>query len=237
MSVVHRERDLRAARAKATVVALYRSELQQAGEARKAALAESDRQLDRIGTFLPGATAAGLSLSEISRITGISRPTLYELLKRGERTGDPRFDLLAALGGSGPLKLEDLAGAIAKPEAFVERLVRALVAQEFVGLDREGDPESAYQLTAAGEEALLSWEFRTTMDERTSQPMRAAMALFRYSPDELAEIEDKIALAEANGQSRLTLGEALRMGVKNTVDELLAAAGKDARARRGSDKK
>jgi hypothetical protein len=135
------------------------------------------------------------------------------------------------------LGLTDLVGAVARPESFVKRLVRALITQGLMSQVGGWRAEPEYELTAAGEEALMTWELGTTMEERTSQPMRAAMGLFRYSRDELAEIEDKIALAEANGQSRLTLGDAIRMGVKNTVDEFLASAGKNARGEQESDKK
>lgn len=135
------------------------------------------------------------------------------------------------------MSLDDLVAAVARPKAFVKRMVRALVARKLVSVASEGESGPEYELTVAGEEALLAWDFGTTMDERTSQPMRAAMVLFRYSPEELAEIEDKIALAEANGASRLTLGKAIRMGLKHTVDEFLASAGKDAHAERGDDTK
>jgi transcriptional regulator with XRE-family HTH domain len=223
MSVVRRDREVRAARSKATVQALYRSELREAGEARRAAMAEAEWQLERIGKFLAGATAAGLSLSEVARITGMSRPTLYELLKRGERTGDARFDLLAALAAGGSLRLADLVEGLARPESFAKRLVRALVAQGLVAAVGEDGGATEYELTVPGEEALLSWEFGAGLDERASKPARAAMALFRYSPDELAEIEDKMALAAAQGQSRFTLVEAVRMGVKATLDEFVVA--------------
>jgi hypothetical protein len=153
----------------------------------------------------------------------MSRPTLYELLKRGERTGDARFDLLAALAAGGSLRLADLVEGLARPESFAKRLVRALVAQGLVAAVGEDGGATEYELTVPGEEALLSWEFGAGLDERASKPARAAMALFRYSPDELAEIEDKMALAAAQGQSRFTLVEAVRMGVKATLDEFVVA--------------
>lgn len=62
---------------KSVVRTLHLSELQEAGEARLSALDRAAVQREVICALLPGALEAGLSLSQISRVTGVSRQTLY----------------------------------------------------------------------------------------------------------------------------------------------------------------
>src|SRR3954451_16932134 len=94
-------------KARALVRALHLTELENAGAARAAALAQADAELQRIAARLPDALDAGISLSEIARVTGISRPTLYEL--RGRQSDSPR-DLTLAL-----LQLIGTRGAVPVP--------------------------------------------------------------------------------------------------------------------------
>ncbi len=61
----------------------YIAELRDLGERRRAALAEAQVVLDRVEELLPDALGAGLSLSEIARLSAVSRPTLYALKRRG----------------------------------------------------------------------------------------------------------------------------------------------------------
>jgi DNA invertase Pin-like site-specific DNA recombinase len=60
----------------------YAEELGRLGERRRAAQAEDQAVLERIEEVLPGALGSGLSLSEVARLTGVSRPTLYGLKRR-----------------------------------------------------------------------------------------------------------------------------------------------------------
>jgi hypothetical protein len=68
---------LRREKGKATVRALHLSELESAGRARAGALAEAEKQLDRVARLLPDAVGGGLSLSEIAgrRSTSYGRVT------------------------------------------------------------------------------------------------------------------------------------------------------------------
>ncbi len=71
----------------------YREELRELGKRRRAALAEAQAVLNQVEELLPEALHAGLSLSEIARLSAVSRPTLYGLKRRGRpprrRLGSP----------------------------------------------------------------------------------------------------------------------------------------------------
>lgn len=54
-----------------------------------------------------------------------------------------------------------------------------------------------------------------------SKPLRTATYLLRFTPEEKEELEQKVRVAAARGNSPLTLAEALRMGAHNYLDELL----------------
>ena len=58
-----------------------------------------------------------------------------------------------------------------------------------------------------------------------SKPLRSATYLLRFSPEEKAELEQKVRRAAAEGHAPLTLAQALRMGAK-TLDDVLARPGK-----------
>lgn len=62
---------------KSVVRALHLTELEDAGEARSVAADRAKVEREVIRSLLPGSLQVGLSLSEISRVTGVSRPTLY----------------------------------------------------------------------------------------------------------------------------------------------------------------
>jgi hypothetical protein len=55
-----------------------------------------------------------------------------------------------------------------------------------------------------------------------SKPLRTATYLLRFTPEEKAEMEQKVRRAAAEGHSPLTLAQALRMGAKKTLDDILA---------------
>src|SRR5947208_54840 len=94
---------------RATVRGLHLAELDDAGRARADALSRADEQLDRIARLLPDALRAGLTLTEIARVTGVSRPTLYELRGRyGEAASDVQLALLQSIATRGPLSVDDL---------------------------------------------------------------------------------------------------------------------------------
>jgi hypothetical protein len=55
-----------------------------------------------------------------------------------------------------------------------------------------------------------------------SKPLRSATYLLRFTPEEKEELERKVRLAAAQGDSPLTLAQALRMGAKSTLEDLLS---------------
>lgn len=57
--------------------------------------------------------------------------------------------------------------------------------------------------------------------EGTTKSLKTATYLLRFTPDEKAELEQKVRLAAALGKSPLSLAEALRMGAHSVLDELI----------------
>jgi hypothetical protein len=55
-----------------------------------------------------------------------------------------------------------------------------------------------------------------------SKPLRSATYLLRFTPEEKQELEQKVRRAAAEGHAPLTLAQALRMGAKKTLDDILA---------------
>jgi DNA-binding MarR family transcriptional regulator len=237
MSATGRDQEIRQARNRALVNTLHRHELEDAGEARRIAEAAAVAQLDRIARHLPGALNAGLSLAEISRITGVSRPTLYELQKRYGRVADPRFEVLAGLASEGPQTVKELASRLEEDAEKVRRIVRDLTRRAWA--ERVGDsPERGgglVGLTTHGEDALAGWELGGSFEDRTTKPLRIALDLLRFTPEERQDIERKISRAEAEGKSRLGLMESLRMGVVASLDDVLRKPPTTKRAPRATD--
>lgn len=54
-----------------------------------------------------------------------------------------------------------------------------------------------------------------------SKPLKTATYLLRMTPEDKEELEQKVRVAAARGNSPLTLAEALRMGAHAMLDELL----------------
>jgi len=54
-----------------------------------------------------------------------------------------------------------------------------------------------------------------------TKPLRTATYLLRFTPEEKADLEQKVRRAAADGHSPLTLAQALRMGAKKTLDDVL----------------
>src|SRR4051794_35533732 len=89
---------------RAVVRALHVEQLEEAGTERHAALQAAEAHLDRIARLLPAALAAGLTLTEIARIAGVSRPTLYELRARySDQPVDLSLGVLQALATNAAL--------------------------------------------------------------------------------------------------------------------------------------
>jgi formate dehydrogenase maturation protein FdhE len=56
----------------------------------------------------------------------------------------------------------------------------------------------------------------------TTKGLRTATYLLRFTPEEKAELEQKVRQAAAAGKTPLSLADALRGGAKTYLDELLA---------------
>jgi hypothetical protein len=54
-----------------------------------------------------------------------------------------------------------------------------------------------------------------------SKPLKHATYLLRFTPEDKAELERKVRLAAARGNSPLTLAQALREGAEAYLDDLL----------------
>lgn len=61
-------------------LAKYRAQLTELAQERERAHADADRATQSIANLLPGALQAGISVVDVARLTGLSRPTLYRML-------------------------------------------------------------------------------------------------------------------------------------------------------------
>ena len=161
-----RDRHMRREKGQALVRALHLSELQAAGEAREKALRKADEQLNRIGRLLPDALGSGISLAEIARVTGVSRPTLYELRGRhSQKFGDLLLAVLQTAASRGPVDRAGVAAFLERPVEEIRSVVDTLVDGGLVVEDFNDDPEDPMMeltLTGNGFHALEEWDF----DER-----------------------------------------------------------------------
>ena len=55
----------------------------------------------------------------------------------------------------------------------------------------------------------------------TTKPLKTATYLLRFTPEEKAELEQKVRYAASLGKTPLSLAEALRMGAHNELDRLI----------------
>lgn len=62
------------------------AQLRKHGERRAHALQAAETEMEAIAALIPEALAVRLTKSEIAEIAGLSRPTIYELLRRCRST-------------------------------------------------------------------------------------------------------------------------------------------------------
>ena len=67
---------------------MYRAELKGAVDQRDAGLQQANDASARIESLLPGAVDVGVTVAEVARLTGWSRPTVYRMLSRSRRQED-----------------------------------------------------------------------------------------------------------------------------------------------------
>lgn len=166
----NREDMLRQEKGKALVRALHLSELSLAGKARALALHEADEQLDRIARLLPDALQGGISMTEIGRITNVSRPTLYELRGRyGGSVGDLRLAILQAIITNNAVTAEQLVERLGRPRADIDLVVDEFLGGELVEIEPEevvpGEWEQQLCLTVKGLAFLEHWQFEADADD------------------------------------------------------------------------
>jgi len=174
MATEDRERRMRYEKGKGLLRAVHESELDAAGAARALALHEAEQQLDRIARRLRDALAAGLTVSEIARLTGVSRPTLYEL--RARYSADPRdltFAVISVIGSrAGSIDASGVVAVLKRPAKEIGPLVRDLIDQDVVREDfneKPDDPMMELFLTEKAFDLLEAWEFPQADDEPDGQ--------------------------------------------------------------------
>lgn len=148
---------------KAAVRALYLSELEDIGAQRAAALKAAEEQIDRVSRVLQSALDAGFSLSEIARLTEVSRPTLYQLRARQTAAADDiRLAIFQSIANHGVIYegtlREHLATDPAKFRQALDVMVReGLLTEDFN--DDPDEPDMQFALTPAGLAELSNWSF------------------------------------------------------------------------------
>jgi transcriptional regulator with XRE-family HTH domain len=150
-------------KARGFVRALHLTELEHAGRARAAALEQADIELQRIAARLADALEAGISLSEIARVTGVSRPTLYELrTRRSDLPRDLTLALLQLIGTRGAVPVSTLSAEMGRPGAEYSAVLDSLISDGFIEYEVEegpDGPEGLYVLTGKGHDLLENWQF------------------------------------------------------------------------------
>ena len=162
-----RERKLTQAQGAAVIRSVHLRGLSEAGAARAAALAEADEQLDRIARLLHDALQGGVSVSEVSRVTGVSRQTLYELRARYGDTRDLRLAVLQGLLTQSDATLESLSEHLKRPESEIKPIVDEFVAKGFAS-EWPSHEGLTFGMTPAGLRALQEW---AAADDPTSEPL------------------------------------------------------------------
>jgi chromosome segregation and condensation protein ScpB len=154
------------------VRALHLSELETAGTSRTLALHEAEKQLDRVARLLPNAMQAGISITEIARVTGVSRPTLYELQGRyGGSLGDLRLGVLQTIALRQPIANEQLRLLFDERDELAHVLVD-LANEGLIEFDAEPTPEgdeAILMVTPGGYDALERWDFDFEAEETAHQ--------------------------------------------------------------------
>jgi hypothetical protein len=160
----NREEMLRDEKGKALVRALHLSELSLAGNARALALHEADQQLDRIARLLPDALQGGISITEIGRVTNVSRPTLYELRARySGSVGDLRLAILQAIIAKHAVTVAALSERLGRPSKDISLVMDEFLKGDLLHEDVEevgpDEWEQRLYVTSHGLALLEHWEF------------------------------------------------------------------------------
>ena len=148
--------------------------------------------MEAVELQLPAAVAAGLSVTQIAELTGLSRQKIYELRDRHEPSaGDLATQILVRLAAEGAQSLDDLQGGLGvRDETAARRVLDALLlrgaVRPAITQYEGGSPDEWFLITPLGEA-----ELETLLE--ISVPERRMAVYAVVSPDELPEL---IAVAE-----------------------------------------
>jgi DNA-binding MarR family transcriptional regulator len=102
-------------------------------------------------------------LSEIGRVAGVSRQTLYELRARcSDLDGDLRLAVLQSVAWMQPVTVDELAEHLGRDAGDISRTLSGLVSEDFVDVGSrrtEDRDEVEFDLAAAGASTLDNWVF------------------------------------------------------------------------------
>ena len=163
MSATDRQERIKRERGKALVRALNLSALEAAGAARAQALAEAESHLDRVARLLPDALRGGLTLSEIARVAGVSRQTLYELRARySDSDGDLRLAVLQSVAWMQSVTVDELAEHLGRAYDDVVGTINQFMGEGLIDIwprQTEDGYVAEYDLTPDGSRTLEQWVF------------------------------------------------------------------------------
>ena len=142
-------------------------ELADIGRRRQEALAEADRQLDRLLHLVLNAGDAGIGVAaEIARMANVSRPTVYALLPRArDNVRDMRLAVLQlTIDGA---TAREICKMVRCPRHEVEAMLdfeqQQWVVQRHPGTGRREDP--VWLLDAGGVDAIEEWDSDRSIQE------------------------------------------------------------------------
>lgn len=126
---------------------------------------EADRQIGRLALVILNAVDAGISVSEISRMANVSRPTVYALVPRAR--DKPRDIQMAVLQLTvDGATVDQIAKNIRWPATEVESLLSEFEERGWVQRDQTG----GWQLMPAAIEAIERWDWVQAIDEYPEEP-------------------------------------------------------------------
>jgi transcriptional regulator with XRE-family HTH domain len=139
----------------------FRSALRDIGRKRERALESAKAELERLGNLVDLALESGLRLTEISELSGVSRPTLAELRGREHaRPLDLELQLLLALGSLGAATEDQLLSHVGHSGPEVAIRLQTLQKQGLVAVagmaGYGGEMTTYYTLTTDGETTIPS---------------------------------------------------------------------------------
>jgi transcriptional regulator with XRE-family HTH domain len=241
---LHRDLRRQRERSRGLLLAATRHALAELGDELVEAHRAEESALDAVAHYLPGALAAGLSVSDVAELTGLSRQKIYELRRRHTFAEDEASSrVLVQLAAGGPQPVDAITHALddLSREQVEDALgdLRATNAVTTFSTEYEtGTPEEWFALTAEGEARLgdlpvpddrpkQSIVYARIHDDERSKLEAAAVAVFgterfgfippgTVSGQEWTELA--FPVAAENADAALALG-------RERLEELRRAAG------------